>query len=326
MTQNCSFTRLKTLRIHLDRDDDRNMKPNYANSAITFFRALEPLHELSVDGPLEPEILDIILSRHGPALSKLSLCPSESLYSEHQRHIPMAFRKEHVLQIQTECPALQELAISVKRTKSDAREAEIYNKSFGKMERLQVLFLTLDCSNWQVTRGNNSTNDPLFNDEDDYKFYTHERKCLRKGHIRETLINCTVDETLARSIWEIICRDKAGKRLESLKLYTTGGGNFGEARGYSNISKVVENLSRYWLMEKSIRDDEDIISVRELGRGARQARDELLTAFYNKHYKEDRTGSALPDHSVVHVFRRIWASKEGSKDWRQDWTSFPLDD
>jgi hypothetical protein len=81
----------------------------------------------------------------------------------------MVFRKEHIMQIQTQCPALQDLAISVKRTKSDAREVEMY-RSFSKLERLQILFLTLDCSNWQVTRDATTTEDPLF-DEDDRKVY-----------------------------------------------------------------------------------------------------------------------------------------------------------
>ena len=327
IVQNLSLPRLKTLRIRLNRDDKKDEKPNYANDAIAFFEALKPLHELSVDGPLEPEILDAILFRHGSALRKLSLCPSESLfaetlYSKNQRHIPMILEKEHVLQIQAQCPALEELAIPVKRTKSDAHEAEIY-RSFGKMERLQVLFLTLDCSNWQVTRGSASMNDPSF-DENDHRFYSNERGRLKRGHVRETFINCAVDEMLARSIWETISRDKAGKRLESLKLYTTGGGNFGGNTRYNDISKVVDNLSRSWLVEKGVRDDEDILSVRELGRGAREARDKEVTAFIDRHFKGDRTGSTLPHHSAVHIFRRIWPNKESSKAWRQDWASFPL--
>ena len=322
IVQNCSFHQLKTLRVRLYRDDDRYLKPHYANNAIAFFRALEPLHELSVDGPLEPEILDAILSQHGRTLRKLSLCPYESPFSEVQLHIPMIFWKEHILQIQAQCPALQELAIPVKRTKSNAREAEMY-RSFGKMKRLQVLFLTLDCSNWQVTRGSASTDDLSF-DEDDRGFYSDNHEGLRRGHIREAFMNCAVDEMLARSIWETVCRGKAGKRLESLKLYTTGGGNFGGSTSYGDINVVVENLSRSWLIEKSVRDDEDIINVRELGREAREARDKKETAFYDIHYKGDRVGSTLPDHSAVHIFRRIWACKEGSKDWRQDWASLPL--
>ena len=317
IAQNCCLPQLKTLRIRLDRDDSDDMKPNYANNAITFFKALEPLSELSVDGPLETKILDAILSRHGHALRKLSLCPFEA----DQQHIAMIFEKEHVLHIQAQCLALQDLTIQIKRTKSDLREAEIY-RSFSKMECLQVLFLILDCSNLQATLGGAST-DPLF-DEDDREFYSNKYTGLKKGYIRETFINCAVDEMLARSIWETIYRDKVGKQLESLKLYTTGGGDFGNDTAYNDIPTVVENLSRFWLIEKSVRDDEDIIDVKELGLGAREARDKQETDFCNRHCGGDTTGSSFPDFSAVHIFRRIWPSKAGSEDWRQDWTSFPL--
>lgn len=205
IAQNCSFPRLKTLDIRLKRNDWLVEKPNYADSAIVLFRAFEPLDELSVVGPLEPKILDAILSRHGPTLRKLSLRSTESPEGpanlrERGGHVPMVFRKEHVLQIQAQCPALEELTIPVKRTKSDAVEAEVY-KTFGKMERLRSLFLVLDCSEWRVTR--DSTYDP-FNGEDcdSRKVKENSRHRLKQGHVRETLINCAVDETLARSIWD----------------------------------------------------------------------------------------------------------------------------
>jgi hypothetical protein len=234
----------------------------------------------------------------------------------------MIFEKEHILQIQAQCPVLQDLTIQVKRTKSDFREAEIY-RSFGKMECLQVLFLILDCSNPQATRGSASTDD-LFFDEDDHEFYSNTDTDLKKGYIREAFINCAVDKILVRSIWQTICRDKVGKQLESLKLYTTGSSNFATNTEYNNIPQVIENLSHFWLIEKSVRDDEDTIDVKELGLGAREIRDKEVTDFYNTHCGGDRTGSSLAHFSAVHIFRRIWPSKAGSEDWRQDWASFPL--
>jgi hypothetical protein len=234
----------------------------------------------------------------------------------------MIFEKEHVLQIQAQCLALQDLTIQVKRTKSDLREAEIY-RSFSKMECLQVLFLILDCSNLQASRSSASTDDPFF-DKADREFYSNEYTGLKKGYIREAFISCAVDEMLARSIWETICQDKVGKQLESLKLYTAGGGNFGNETRYNDIPTVIENLSRFWLIEKSVRDDKDIIDVKELGLGAREVRDKEVTDFYNTHCGGDRTGSSLAHFSAVHIFRRIWPSKAGSEDWRQDWASFPL--
>jgi hypothetical protein len=144
---------LKTLHIRLDRHDHRADNPNYVINAIALLSSFKPLEQLLVSGLLEPKILDAILDRHGQTLTKLSLRPSENEYSldapRVRREIPMTFTKEHILQIHTQCLVLEELAVSIKRTKSDALEAEIY-KSFGRIGRLRSLFLILDCSNWSV--------------------------------------------------------------------------------------------------------------------------------------------------------------------------------
>lgn len=333
IAQNCSFPRLKTLRIRMTRDEEDVERPNYANNAIALLGAFEPLDQLSVSGPFEPKILDAILYQHGQTLKKLNLRPSEPEYTPDNYRgrldIPMTFTKEHVLQIHAQCPALQELAISVKRTKSDTLEAEIY-KSFGKMGRLKSLFLTLDCSDWRVTRDPNSRNDASFDAAD--REICIGSGLLKKGHLREMLMNCAVDETLVRSIWETICQSKAGQELESLKLWTTGGGHWGNYLGARDISVVVNNLSRSWLIERVARSDEDIINVKELGRRAREVCDQEVTDRYKRYAEYLREEKDIvmelediaEDSEIMQVFRRIWPRKKGSKDWREDWSSLPL--
>lgn len=317
IAQNCSFPRLKTLDIRIERNDMWVEKPNYADNAIALFKSFEPLEQLSVAGPLEPKILDAILSRHGPTLRKLSLRSTESPYdmsnSRHRTDVPMVFQKEHVLQIQAQCPALQELTIPVKRRKSDAFEAEVY-KTFGKMERLRSLFLVLDCSEWRVYR--DSTYNPFNGDDCD----SRKVKCasddrLKEGHLREAFINCAVDEMLARSIWDTICRHKVGTQLGSLKLWTTGGGRFGDSSCLVS-DEVYGHLSRSWLIERVVGD---VVDIRELGRRAREMRDEKMT-------KQSRWASSWDsDRSFnLGVIGRIWPRKVGSEDWREDWFSFPL--
>lgn len=313
IVQNCSFPRLRALRICLERDDMFIERPKYADTVITLFNTLQPLEELSVYGPLEPEMLDGILSQHGLTLKSLDLRPNEDPFNMNgyrdRRHIPMVLRIEHILKIQTHCPVLEKLAIPVKRTKSDAAEAEIY-KTFGKIVRLQHLFLTLDCSEWRVTR--DSTYNPSFDEEDNKPLGFSG--WLEKGHLRETFMNCAVDEMLARSIWKSICEHKAGKQLQSLRLWTTGGGNFGRAINNDDYLKVVDNLSRSWLIKPDLAD---VINVRELGRRAREMRDQELI-------DEVGRGSDLKGSQAIQVFRRIWPSKEGSRNWRDDWSSLPL--
>ncbi|VUC35366.1 unnamed protein product [Clonostachys rosea] len=327
ISQTCSFPRLKTLAVRLDRDDFDVPKPDYSRQAIEFFGAIRPLDELSVSGPLDLGILDAILSAHGQGLRKLDLRPYESPFQVDnrwfRRDIPMIFTKQDMLQIQAQCPVLEELAITVKRTKSDTLEADMY-RTFSKFGRLRSMFLTLDCSNWRVIR--DQTYQPAFDEEDD-------RPCevlgewLKEGHARETFMNCAVDEKLARSIWEIICRDKVGRKLESLKLWTTGGGQYGNSTSNSGMMDIINNLSRSWLIELVPRHDENIITIKELGLKAREERDrqgrkddERLVAYLLAEGKEPKPADSNP----MRAFRRVWPRKQGAKDWREDWSSLPL--
>ncbi|CAN8099711.1 unnamed protein product [Discula destructiva] len=331
MLQNCSIVRLKTLSIRLQRDDDATERPNYTNIAARFFRTLEPLDELSVSGSLEPPTLDAILSQHGRSLKKFTLRPFESSARSGVRHIPMTCAKEHVLQIQAQCPLLQDLAIPVKRTKSDATEVDLY-KSLGLFANVQNLLLILDCSDWHVARGlRNLTHDASFGEED-RRFYPHHEDGggpLRRGHLREAFLNCAVDEALARSIWAVICQNKAGARLQSLKIYTTGGGSFGLNFCWPDVQAVVDHVSRSWLIERSVRDDEDwnFVNIRELGRRAREIRDEELQDEERYIYGESTAASR---HSTAQpctpgdIVRRIWPCSDVGKDWRDVWGSLPL--
>lgn len=314
MVQNCSFPRLETLRVRLRRDDENIDKPDYDVDAAAFFRAFGPLEELSVSGPLGPEILDSILSRHGHKVKKLGLFPHENPFDSRLMHVPMIFTKEHIEKIQASCPALYDLSVPIKRTKSDRTEADLY-RSLGKFARLQRLFLILDCSNWRVMRDSTLTDDPSF-DNDDRELFITINSHIRRGHVRECLINCAVDETLARSIWATICRDKV-TQLKSLKLYTTGGGKFGNTSSYLDLDEFISNMSRSFIIERA-REDDDSISVRELGGRARIARNQQFTRWH--------AGQSLPDspESALYIFRRIWVPKNMSQDWRDDWSSLPL--
>lgn len=322
IVENHSFHQLKSLSVCMGRYNETEDKPDYASAAMAFFKAFEPLEELSAYGPLEHKIVKVILSRHGSTLKKLVLYPSESpcndINGRHLTDMPLVFGRQQLLQIQVSCPALQELAVTIKRTKSDAVETEMY-RTFGKMERLNSLFLTLDCSNWRVTRDSTLADDSFFDEFDHERFSDSAMPTLKIGHVRETLINSAVDEALARSIWATICQAKIGESLESLKLWTSGAGEWGNGTGFSDLGDIFLQLGRSWLIERIVGD---VVTVRELGRRARETRDQQLTENYKSW---SNSGSRSWDLSrQATVFRRIWPPKEDSSDWREDWASFPL--
>jgi hypothetical protein len=311
VSQNQSFSQLRTLSVYFNRDDVYHERPHYSENAVSFFQTFESLEELSVTGPIDSRIVDAIVSRHGQTMKKLSLYPFEEPSRNYanarvQREIPMEFTEEHLLQIQAGCPVLEELAIPVKRNKSSASEAKIY-RCFAKMESLKFLILTLDCSNWRVTQDN--TYNPQY-DEEDQKFVDSYYPYLMRGTLKETFINCAVDEALARSIWEAVSKNKTGRRLERLELWTTGGREYGTPGSSSQVSDLLDNLSRSWLIERVPRDNQEDISVRELGRHERVAHDAKV--------RERR------ETEPQKIFCEVWPSKEGSESWQDDWSSYPL--
>lgn len=169
ISQKFVFTQLRSLRVYLTRNDMFLEQLHYNENAVFFFQAFRPLEELSIDGPVDPAILDAILSRHGQQLRKLRVNPSEELVDvsngRQRRDVPTEFSKERVLQIQLQCPVIEELAITIKRNKSSTPEAELY-KCFSSMKHLRFLFLTLDCSKLRILR------DPTYQShfaEDEYR-------------------------------------------------------------------------------------------------------------------------------------------------------------
>ena len=216
LAQNHSFPQLRTFKVSLDRDHVFQDRPHYSENAVSFFQALEPLKQLSVHGPIDSQIVDAIISRHGETLPKLSLRPLESPYTygngRDPQEIPMEFAEEHLIQIQAQCPILEDLSVTIKQDMSSPSEASMY-RCFSKMKSLRSVFLTLDCSNWQISQ--DLEYNSQFEGEDQQP--VDEMDCrLKRGHLRQTLINCAVDEALTRSIWNTINQDETGTRLERL--------------------------------------------------------------------------------------------------------------
>jgi hypothetical protein len=308
VAENCSFPQLRALSVFLTRNDVWHEKPQYTENAISFFQTFTSLEDLSIHGPVDIQIMNAILSHHGQSLKKLNLHISEEgihYYGggRERREIPMDITKDQILQIQAQCPILEHLTIPIKRNQSLPSETELY-KCFSQMQNLRYLFLILDCSNWRVTR--DTTYTPHFNEEDQTPL--EPDLPVKRGNLKETIINCAVDEALARSIWKTISQEKSGRRLQQLRLWTKGASQYGTSRSYI-IPYILQPLSRSWLIERGPREDREDVLVKELGRRFRESRVKRAWRY---------------DARVSQIFRTIWPCKEGSEDWIDGWSSFPL--
>ncbi|KAM0688974.1 hypothetical protein Q7P36_011050 [Cladosporium allicinum] len=285
-----SFPNVKTLYVHVTRDDLYVPRPNYREQAISFFRTFDSLEQLSIDGPIDRRIVDDILAHHGRALRKLSLHPFEAqpvgpnVRNLRDLDVPFHFDKDCVLQVRDQCPILEELTVLVKRNKSSAPEAEVY-RCFAEMRTLRSLSLLLDCSNWRVHR--DPTYAPDFDEEDQESVDTEAYLWLKRGELKDAFINGAVDEALACSIWKTISQNKIG---------------------------ITQNLARSWLFERVPRDDTEDFTVTELRQRERLAIDEREARYLDRPH--------CP--GFWKAFRSIWPAKDGSKDFRDDWSSFPL--
>jgi hypothetical protein len=138
-----SFPHVKSLCVHVTRDDLEVEKPNYRGQAISFFRTFNSLEQLSINGPIGHRIMDDVLAHHGQTLTELSLHPREELpiginvRNLRDLAVPFHFAKDSVSQLQDQCPILEDLTITVKRNKSSASEAEMY-RCFGEMTSLRA--------------------------------------------------------------------------------------------------------------------------------------------------------------------------------------------
>jgi hypothetical protein len=315
-----SFPNVKILYVHVTRDDLYVPRPNYREQAISFFRTFDSLEQLSIDGPIDRRIVDDILALHGRALRKLSLHPFEAqpvgpnVRNLRDLDVPFHFDKDCVLQVRDQCPILEELTILVKRNKSSASEAEVY-RCFAEMRNLRSLSLLLDCSNWRVHR--DPTYAPDFDEGDQESVETGiiMYPWLKMGELKDAFINGAVDEALACSIRKTISQNKVGRPLERLRLWPTGVGEYGTANGLPpTFIGIAQNLARSWLFERVPRDDTEDFTVTELRQRERLAIDEQEARYLDRPH--------CP--GFWKAFRSIWPAKDGSKDFRDDWSSFPL--
>ncbi|KAK4451234.1 hypothetical protein QBC34DRAFT_401548 [Podospora aff. communis PSN243] len=164
-----------------------------------------------------------------------------------------------VRQLGEDCPSLERLGITVKRSHGDSAEAKIY-RSLGKfLPRLQHLSLYLDVP----LPAQLGQPDPDF-DEFDRKLCPGSQ--YLNGHLRKWLLNNAMDESLARSIFDAISSSKISPNeyrhvpLKTLKIQFLGGwARYLRIQGHPRLEPILSEIRKPWLLTRSIRDDSNEI-------------------------------------------------------------------
>jgi len=326
-----SFPSLRELVLRLaGRQISRPQTTEFYDIVDRFLCSLPPLSSLKLDGELHRLSIDSILEHRGSALRQLCLSPSVG-----DKHPS----PEDIARIGVHCTLLEDLVLTIHRSKGDATEVATY-QALGSPPKLQYLSLVLDASNYTILGPDalgdfddedddapypETPNDPSF-DDFDQQFFTRgyiSFRHPRNGHIRDAFLNCAVDEALVRAIFWTISSGKppadgssSSLPLEKLHIRVRGGGCFGQNYSVGSVSTVVVQLGRSWLCERSPRDDcRQELMTRDLG----PARLERPV------WQPEVEASQLPQ-DVEPIFRRLWpaTTRGGGDDWRNDWRSLPL--
>ncbi|KAK6389355.1 hypothetical protein LTR65_006736 [Meristemomyces frigidus] len=311
----CVFSCLRSLELRLVASSTANPRSTSTSDlptyTISFLVSIPSLESLELSGSLEQAVLNAVLEHHGKTLVRLVLAPSRGSTGE-----PMQLMLDAVHQMQSSCHMLEDLTMPVRRTKGRPPESAIY-QALGTFPRLHTIFLTLDASNPAFDRGTSTMGRDAPDDDsfDDFErlFYDSMHRS-RKGHVRTNLINSAVDEALARSIWDAVSANKVGIPLRSLKLTTTGGLQCGMAGSTWLLMNIVQYLSRSYQLTASVRNDSDEVEVCELGKRAREAREQ----------RERGSTVERAECPEIAILRSIWPAKGEDSDWRDEWSSWPL--
>lgn len=317
----CRFIKLKSLSLSLSEQCELPL-----GTITEVFCRLPPLSSLTLKGELYRTTLESIAKLHGPTLRTLSLVASGTGRAR------LVLDAKDLNVIASCCPLLEDLTLSLRRSKGDASEVAAY-RILGSLPRLQTIKVFLDASDFEVLREPDWL-DEVDDDDDvidydtpsDPSFDAFDRQRFdgpiggpwlkpRNGHIRDAFINSAVDRRLALCIFRTIsaAKQQCGsllRPLEELVLVPLGGGNFGTGSSLSTVTDVVREVGRCWRLKRNVRDDR---------------RDEIVV-------EELRNPDGMPSgggrdlgRDVEPIFRRIWpGGGRGCSDWKHDWQSWPL--
>jgi hypothetical protein len=201
---------------------DRQQTNEFFDIARSFLCQLPTLETLELTGELSHLDENSILEHHGAALRQLSLSPSEG---------DKALSPENITKIGTLCTLLEDLVLTLHRSKGNATEVACY-KTLGSIQRLENLTLTLEALNHAIPWSDalvgydddddnaeypETPNDPSFDDfaRQFFKEGYLSWRDQRNGHVRDAFNNSAVDGTLARaSFWTV----SGGKAVGSFPL------------------------------------------------------------------------------------------------------------
>jgi hypothetical protein len=298
-----SFKSLRALELSYDRDRYTS-SPSTFEAARLLLSVLEPLESLKTHFPVNTDVFDTILHRHGASLRVLRF-----------DKIEVMLNSKNVRQIANSCPHMEDIKFNMLRTCGNKEEVEIY-KALGSMPRLKRASLTLDLWLYDPNPPPNPENMRVT-----MRSYSEEEIIY---FLRLGFLNCPIDEPLARAIFETIsttqatARPSLRPRFEGLMIKPHCLWRR-DSIGFPNeqVWNVTTAMRQTWYCTRDPRDTHpnELVLSREVRYGS-------LDDLFNKNLYRHLTPSQGGDAVCAAAWKAAWPHSTG--DWPNEWRSSPL--
>ncbi|KAK5659111.1 hypothetical protein OQA88_1201 [Cercophora sp. LCS_1] len=309
------FSSLLTLDI--SSHDDRRLDQLFLYMVLRYkFLSLTKLN-IMIDTFLKLDCLESWIANELPSLTSLfliyldSTSPSiwVSVSSQSLRTLCVRGRSVGTTEVEelgTQCPMLEDLAVTIVRSKGDEGETSVYRTIGRCLPRLRCLALTLFARSpdlegfWPVRE-----TDPTF-DEFDLTPVSGRwgSEGYLKGYFRDYFVNNGIDAALAQAIFDEVssCKVQGGQApLHTLQVRTSPAPYL----AFEVVNDIAVELRRSWRIERWGGD----ITVREIDAPILSARSRIE---WNEETEE-----------WLQILDRIWPSN-GATAWPWVWRSLPL--
>ncbi|DAA76768.1 TPA_exp: Uncharacterized protein A8136_6997 [Trichophyton benhamiae CBS 112371] len=293
------FTSLEALTCDLTTHDDDTdsfeVRQRRDQAGVAVLAAFRPLKRLTLNNLYGRPVYNAALRYHGPTLQQLFLHSTN-------RKILLHASVKMIDNIRLTCPNLRKLRLSIRRSQGDRHEVEHY-RALAKIPKLELLHLYLDPINYS-------------RDPDSPETYDLTRApIVDDAYIRQSLVNCAVDASLAVSIFKIIAKNPftgGYSAFKDITVYVRTGSardiSSGNPRYASYFSFFRYSTYKPWKCTRGEGYDEVVVKKIDIEHWSSISEDEI----------EDL------DRDHAGLFRSIWPERRG-KNCLEDWYSLPLD-
>lgn len=215
-------------------------------------------------------------------------------------HLTTSLEHDQLVDIQTQCPNLEDIQVGIGRSLGDMHEVQLY-RALGSLPKLSHLILLLNMTHIGLGDSSDDNNYDL----DDYDHFSVSDQMQV---IRNTLTNSAVDANLARGIFNVILNANRAVQSDailsftSLRVFTLRWGKV-----YASYPRLGRWLSKSWKCERTCVDmNSNGVWIEQFG----VQKNEMANFDFHNH-----SSSKCEDHRRFRqVWEEVWPEAKGEED------------